>query len=113
MQLLLTLITYPLRQLVCIAYECRRQRRLRSTSRILLIRDGASFGLVLRVGIIGIFSLLSLGSDQFSTLVDELLLILMAGCQPSTCSMAQQMRIGFWVCIFTLLGLDVSNESLF
>ena len=71
MQLLLTLITYSLRRLVCIAYECHRQRRLRSTSRILLIRDGASFGLVLRVGIIGIFSLLSLGSDQFSTLVDE------------------------------------------
>ena len=74
---------------------------------MLLICSRASFGLVLRVGTLGIISILALRSDQLSTLVDYFLLVL-TDCQPSTCLAWGRIRIR--VCIlFTLFRLCVSK----
>ena len=95
--------THSLPQLVKIF---RQWRTSSITFSILLIRHETSFGLFLRLGIIGVFSILSMGSvsslNQLSALMDQI----STGCQPLTCLY----EIGMWLCVLALLGLHVSKS---
>ena len=61
-------ILYPSHWLVCIALKYRRYP---SASRIILIRNGTSFGLIFRLGLIFLFSILSIGLVSTNLLLNQ------------------------------------------